>query len=64
MICESLKDIRKKFIPEYYTHQPNKHKFIQLMTTSSESLIRKCALFLFFSNKHRNEMLNIESVNE
>ena len=62
MICKSLKDIRKKFIPECYTHQPNKHKFIQLMTTNSESLIRKCALFLFFSNKHRNEMPNIELV--
>ena len=56
LICPLYTDIRKRFLPEKYTHYPNRFKFNVLLASKCETLIRNTSMFLFNAFKLRHAL--------
>ena len=46
LICPVYMELRKQFIKKYYFVRPNTDKFIQLVTTNNNCILRKLAIYL------------------
>ena len=44
--CSSYCDIRSKYIPLFYRRRPNMQKFIQLVTSDNENVLRKLSIYV------------------
>ena len=44
--CNLYTDLRVKYIPSYYRNRPNMQKFIELMSSENESVLRKLSAFV------------------
>ena len=45
--CQLYKQLRKRYIPEYYFKRPNMHKFIELMSNDDTRTVCNLANFVF-----------------
>ena len=46
-ICQLYKQLRKRYIPEYYFKRPNMHKFLERMSNDDTSTVCNLANFVF-----------------
>ena len=46
-ICQLYKQLRKRYIPEYFLKRPNMHKFIELMSNDDTRAVCNLANFVF-----------------
>ena len=46
-ICQLYKQLRKRYIPEYYFKRLNMHKFIELMSNDDTKTVCNLANFVF-----------------
>ena len=46
-ICQLYKQLRKRYIPEYFLKRPNMHKFIELMSNDDTGTVCNLANFVF-----------------
>ena len=44
--CISYNDLRKQFLPVYYWKRPNMFKFIELINTENENIIKRLGTFI------------------
>ena len=54
MACPFYRDIRRETLPRYYCAWPTQQKFINLMTASQQSVLRKLAKFVYCAFELRN----------
>ena len=45
-ICQLYKQLRKRYIPEYYLKRPNMHKFIELISNDDIKTVCRLANFV------------------
>ena len=57
LICPLYTEIREKFLPNTFTNQPSEDKFLKLMSSGNETVIRNCAMYIFYALKERSEFL-------
>ena len=55
LVCPRYNDLRTEFIPPRYHTVPNIHKFIHLLQSDKDIIIRNTSKFLFYAFKRRNE---------
>ena len=60
MVCPLYENLRKEYLPVYYTQNRNRHNFINLMQTGNTQIIRNMAMFLYYAFKQRHEFLSGE----
>ena len=51
LVCKSLSDLRRGYIPEYYFKYPSMYKFIALMSIDHVKTIRNLVAFVYSSFK-------------
>ena len=56
LCCEAYRDIRKLYLPNKYINYPSQHKFIILMATQNDILIKSVATYLHYAFKKRKEL--------
>ena len=54
LICPLYKDLRKKFLPNFYCHWPTLNKFDDLMLKQSKSIVLRLSKYIYFAMKLRN----------
>ena len=57
LVCEKLADIREKYIPRKYYTNTNPHKYIILMSSSSEHILQNLGMYVFYAFQKRKELL-------
>ena len=55
--CNRYNELRKKYIPKYYFQRPSMYKFVELVTTENNTLMKKFGSFVYQAFKPRSEML-------
>ena len=60
--CEAYIDIREMYIPLYYRRRPNMHKFVQLINTDNQTLLRKLSIFIYKAFMIRSTNLYVNNV--
>lgn len=55
--CQMFKELRERYIPKYYWHRPSMFKFVELITTTKASLLRKLGSYVYQAFKIRTELL-------
>ena len=55
--CNRYNELRKKYIPKYYFQRPSMYKFVELVTTENNTLMKKFGAFVYQAFKLRSEML-------
>jgi hypothetical protein len=59
LVCPYYFEIRCTYLPRYYCHWPNLHKFVNLLTTTNVKLLNTLAKFVFYSFQRRNVVLSL-----
>ena len=54
--CNRYNELRKKYIPKYYFQRPNMYKFVELVTTENNTLMKKFGSFVYQAFKLLSEM--------
>ena len=54
LVCPIYRDLRKKYLKNYYCHWPTLNKFDDLMTSKSKNVVLNLSKFVYFSMKLRN----------
>lgn len=54
LTCPLYKDLRKKFLPNFYCHWPTLNKFDDLMLKKSKSMVLRLSKYIYFAMKLRN----------
>ena len=54
LVCPLYRDLRKKYLKNFYCHWPTLNKFGDLMTTKSTNVIKNVSKFVYFAMKLRN----------
>ena len=54
MTCPFYRDIRREILPRYYNVWPSQQKFISLMTTTQQSILRKLSKYVYMAFELRN----------
>jgi hypothetical protein len=49
--CKKYDELRLKYLPKYYRNRPNMYKFIELMSSTTTSLLQKLSAFIFHAFK-------------
>ena len=47
MVCPLYREIRNEILPHFYCVWPTKQKFINLMTSTQQSILRKLSKFVY-----------------
>ena len=55
--CNRYNELRKKYIPKYYFQRPSMYKFVELVTTENNTIMKKFGAFVYQAFKLRSEML-------
>ena len=58
LVCPKYIELRRKYLPRYYCHWPNTHKFVSIMSTKSTYLIKNLSKYIHFAQIRRNEIEN------
>ena len=58
LVCTKYIELRRKYLPRYYCHWPNTHKFVSIMSTKSKYLITNLSKCIHFAQIRRNEIEN------
>ena len=45
--CILYSELRKQYIPSYFRHRPNMHKFVALITSENKLVIKKLCIYIF-----------------
>lgn len=56
LVCPYYTNLRRKYLPRYYCHWPNMHKFSMLMSSKSERILTRLSKYLYFAEKRRNQL--------
>lgn len=56
LVCPLYRDLRKKYLQNYYCHWPTLNKFDDLMRRNSKSTVLNLSKFLHFATKLRNSL--------
>ena len=57
LTCKKYDDLRRKYLQFKYLMPPNFHKFIILMSSTNESVIRAVALYIYHAIERRSTLL-------
>ena len=57
IVCPLYEELRRRFVPRYYTKHPSMFKFIELMNEPRQSVQRKLAMFIFYATAERESVL-------
>ena len=44
--CKTLSNVRKNYLGNYYSSRPNVIKFMEIMSTSNEKMMKKLCIFI------------------
>ena len=58
VICPRLHEIRKKYIKKYYYKHPNMLKFLELMTKTQSTHLRRLSLFIKEALTYRKQLIH------
>ena len=58
IVCHVYKDLRKKYIKQYYMNRPSVFKYTQLMQSSNKTLIINLAKYVYYAFSLRQSILN------
>ena len=58
LCCDKYKDLRELYLPFKYFNNPTHHKFIIMMATQNETLIKSIATYLHYAFKRRKVLLS------
>ena len=58
LICEFYKEMRSRFLPEYFIEKPSIQKLYLLFNTSSAFVLNNLARYIYFAMKLRTERLS------
>ena len=56
LICPSYKEIRNKYVCEYYWKAPSMWKLVQLLNSHDLNALKSLGKFLYFATSKRNKM--------
>ena len=57
LICSLYNEIRRKYIPMYFRCRPSMDKFVELITTEDEILLRQLSVYI-----HKAFLIRIENI--
>ena len=55
--CNMFSELRLLYIPRKYYIRPSMFKFVSLVLSDNETVVRKLAMFVFKANEIRNDRL-------
>ena len=61
LCCTLYNDLRGTYIPCKYFNNPTQHKFVILMATQNETLIKSVATYLHYAFKRRRTVISLNS---
>ena len=53
LICDCFDDLRDNYLPKKYYTQPNLNKFIIIMSTTNDKIIKSVAVFFYYAYEKR-----------
>lgn len=59
IVCDVYSDLRRDYIPPYYTNRPSMFKFVKLLNVKSKQLLHKIAVYIIKASKLRDTIINI-----
>ena len=57
LTSKQYEDLRRDYLPSKYFELPNLHKFVILMSSKQESVIKAIALYIYQANLRRSNLL-------
>ena len=57
LVCPTYRELRKKYLSNFYCRWPSKNKFIKLLNEEQISVVKKLAKFVYLANEKQTFLL-------